>query len=100
MEENFLLTKEFLMKEFKDMYEKPIVISKPTIKKNYKEVIETKWILPFGSEINELKSLSENDLLLEFIRIRKKLKEHKKIYCLYSRCLNNSRRINNHSDVR
>lgn len=81
------------------MYEEPVIISKSAIKKNYTESVETKWILPFGKEIDELKNLSENELLLEFHRIRKRLKENKKIYCLYSRCLNNSRRNNFYSDV-
>lgn len=99
LEENFQLTKEFLMKEFRDMYEEPVIISKTPIKKNFKENVVTKWMLPFGAETNGLKNLNNNDLQLEFIRIRKKLKEHKKIFCLYSRCLNNSRQINNFSDV-
>lgn len=88
------------MLEFKDMYERPHIINKTVAKRNAEEKVEMKWSLPFGDEINCLRGLNDNDLMLEFVQIRNKLKDHKKMYCLYSRCLTNSRRSNNNCDVR
>jgi DNA-nicking Smr family endonuclease len=104
LEEDYNLTREFLLKEFKDMYEAKnelrITQNKNHSKKNNKLVFnDFEWISPFGSEVNQLKNMSNNELTLYYAKIRERIKEYKKIYCLYSKCLSSSKRSNNHADA-
>ena len=106
LDEDYMITREFLLTEFKDFYEEKNENKINNKSKNLKKRNKTnlvyndfEWLSPFGKEINHLKNKTNNELSLIFSQLRTKIKEYKKIYCLYSKCLSNSKRSNNHSDA-
>ena len=104
LNEEYMITREYLLKEFRDFYdqqnETKIHKTKTSKKKKNNLVFKDfEWISPFGKEIKNLKNKSSNELTLIFSQIRSKIREYKKIYCLYSKCLSNSKRSNNYSDA-
>lgn len=102
LENDYKYAKEFLMESFPQFYQPQFKIKHTSRRtKGIRQFDEEyEWQLPFGDECKGLNNLPDSELTMRFHEIRKKLKELKHIFVVYSRCHSTSRNSNKYSDVR